>query len=70
MILLYDIQKKDKVSMKKLMKFKDFSALLEREESLIEMMRLDQESGLYDTDFSIRGLNDAVTSVAGSCNEI
>ena len=35
------------------MKFKDFSALLEREESLIEMMRLDQELGLYDMDLPI-----------------
>jgi len=35
--------------MKKMLKFKDFSAWLDRESALVEMMRLDQELGLYDT---------------------
>ena len=56
--------------MKKLMKFKDFSALLEREESLIEMMRLDQESGLYDTDFSITELNFSPRGFVGDFDKV
>lgn len=39
--------------MKKLLKFKDFSLKIEREIALVEMMRLDQELGLYDIDWTI-----------------
>ena len=51
------------------MSLKNYTQFL-RESALIEMMRLDQESGLYDTDFSITELNFSPRGFVGDFDKV